>query len=172
MSFIAKNPLIIPEVESSPFVPNPGTRGIFAGKDGWYEIDSNGNVTKIANINDCGGGSGTATSVYAYVNILGGEENWVLEDITNSNGDVIGSRYGQVVYDYNNKIFNIDNAVITPNSKVDLQITSEQMVVFYEKSLAFVTENDDGVVTVYCVGSIPKNDYIVPAIITEIIINQ
>ena len=164
MSFIAKNPLIIPEVESSPFVPNPGTRGIFAGKDGWYEIDSNGNVTKIANINDCGGGSGTATSVYAHVNILGGEENWVLEDVINSNGDVVGSRYGQIV--------NVNNAVITPNSKVDLQITSEQMVVFYEKSLAFVAENDDGVVTVYCVGSIPKNDYTVQAIVTEIVVNQ
>ena len=171
MPFIAKNPLIIPEVESSPSVPKHGTRGIFSGKDGLYEIDSNGNVTKIANINDFGGGLGAATSVYAYVHILGGEENWTPEDVVNGNGDVVGSRFGQVVYDYNNEIFNIDNAVITPNSKVDLHVTSEQMVIFYEKSLAFVAENDDGVVTVYCVGTIPKNNYRVQAVITEVIVN-
>ena len=47
MSFIAKNPLTIPEVESSPSVPQAGTRGLFAGKDGWYDIDSNGNVAKL-----------------------------------------------------------------------------------------------------------------------------
>lgn len=159
MSFIAKNPLVIPEIENAPSPPTPGTRGLFAQKDGWYEIDSNGNTTKITK------------SIYAYVNILGGEENWVSEDIADDNGNIVGSRYGQVVYDYNNGIFNIDNAVITPNSKVDLQITSEQMVVFYEKSLAFVAENDDGVVTVYCVGSIPKNNYTVQAIVTEIAVN-
>ena len=47
MSFIAKNPLIIPEVEQSPSVPNAGTRGVFAGKDGWYDIDSNNNIKKL-----------------------------------------------------------------------------------------------------------------------------
>ena len=171
MSFIAKNPLIIPEVENTPSLPIPGTRGLFAKKDGWYEIDAGGNVVKVANLNDLRGGSGAAASIYAYVHILGGEENWISEDITDNSGNVIGSRYGQVVHDYNNMIFNIDNAVITPNSKVDLQITSEQMVVFYEKSLAFIAENDDGVVTVYCVGSIPKNNYTVRAVVTEVIVS-
>ncbi len=47
MAFIAKNPLIIPEVESPTLVPDPGTRGLFAGEDGWYEIDSEGQVQKI-----------------------------------------------------------------------------------------------------------------------------
>lgn len=110
-------------------------------------------------------------ATYSYVNILGGYTNWVLENVTDSSGKVIGSRYGQVVYDYNNNIFNVHNATITPNSKVDLQITSEQMVVFYEKSLAFVAENDGGVVTVYCVGAIPQNNYTMQAIITEVVIN-
>ena len=169
MSFIAKNPLTIPEIETNPSPPNPGTRGLFAKKDGWYEIDSNNSIKKITNT-DGGGGSGSASSVYAYVNIRGGVENWVSEDIINGDGNIVGSRYGQVVYDYNKKIFNIDNAVITQNSKVDLQITSEQMVVFYEKSLAFVAENDDGVVTVYCVGTVPQNDYTMQATVTEVIV--
>ena len=99
----------------------------------------------------------------AYINILGGADNWEAEDVKNSSGNVIGVRYGQRV--------NVNNAVITENSKVDLQITSEQMVIFYQKDLAFVTENDDGVVTVYCVGNIPENDYKIQAIVTEVVSN-
>ena len=104
------------------------------------------------------------------VTIKGGASEWTEEDVVDATGAVIGSRYGQVVYDYNNNILNISNAIITPNSKVDLQITSEQMVIFYEKSLAFVTENDGGVITVYCVGTIPQNDYTMQAVVTEVII--
>lgn len=104
-----------------------------------------------------------AVPSYAFVNILGGSQNWTAEDVTDSAGNVIGCRYGQTV--------NVNNAVITENSKVDLLITSEQMVVFYEKDLAFVTENDDGVVTVYCVGNIPEHDYKIQAIVTEVVID-
>ena len=171
MSFIAKNPLIIPEIETAPSPPQPGTRALFAKKDGWYEIDSNNKTRKVTNDNNGGSSDSTVTPVYSYVNILGGADNWIAENVTDDSGNIIGSRYGQVVYDYNNKIFNIDNAVITPNSKVDLQITSEQMVVFYEKSLAFVAENDDGVITVYCVGTIPQNNYTMQAVITEVATN-
>lgn len=99
----------------------------------------------------------------SFVNVLGGIENWVAEDIVDANNNVIGSRYGQIV--------NVNNAVITPNSKVDLQISSEQMVVFYEKSLAFVAENDDGVVTIYCVGDVPKNNYTMQVTVTEVVSN-
>ena len=58
MSFIAKNPLTISEVESPSRVPRSGTRGIFAGRDGWYDIDSNNKIKKIATTEDIGGGSG------------------------------------------------------------------------------------------------------------------
>ena len=105
-----------------------------------------------------------AVPSYAYVNILGGADNWVAEEVTDASGNVVGVRYGQVV--------NVNNAVITKQSKVDLQVTSEQMVVFYEKDIAFVTENDDGVITVYSVGSIPENDYKVQVIVTEVSLNE
>ena len=105
-----------------------------------------------------------AVPSYAYVNILGGADNWVAEEVTDASGNVVGVRYGQVV--------NVNNAVITKQSKVDLQVTSEQMVVFYEKDIAFVTENEDGVVTVYSVGSIPENDYKVQVVVTEVSLNE
>lgn len=104
-----------------------------------------------------------AVPSYAFVNILGGASNWKAEKVTDNSGKVVGYRYGQIV--------NVNNAVITENSKVDLQITSEQMVVFYEKDLAFVTENEDGVVTVYCVGNIPEHNYKIRVVVTEVVVN-
>ena len=63
----------------------------------------------------------------------------------------------------------VNNAVITPNSKVDLQPNSEQLRIFHEKDLTFVTENEDGIVSVYCVGQVPTNDYVMQATVTEVI---
>lgn len=149
MSFIAKNPLILPEVQNTPSTP-PGTRGIFATKDGLYEVDANGNVTRIA-------------IMQSFINIRGGASNWTSEDVVDTDGNFIGVRYGQVV--------TVENANITPNSKVDLQLSSEQMVIFYEKDLAFVAENEDGVVTVYCIGQIPENNYKLQATVMEVIVD-
>ena len=150
MSFIAKNPLILPEIKNTPSTP-PGTRGVFATKEGLYEIDANGNVTRIA-------------IMQSFINILGGAENWIPENVVDIEGNIIGVRYGQAV--------TVKNANITPNSKVDLQLSSEQMVIFYEKDLAFVAENEDGEVTVYCIGQIPENDYELQATVTEVSVQQ
>lgn len=82
----------------------------------------------------------------AYVDLLA--TNWV--------GD--SSPYSQVV--------EIDG--VTENSQVDLTPSIEQLVVFYEKDLGFVTENDNGVVTVYAIGQKPENDYTMQVTITEV----
>lgn len=155
MSFIAKNPLILPEIKHTPSTL-PGTRGFFAKEDGLYEVDSKNNVRKITTVDD-------SIPVQSFVNILGGIDNWTAENVLDANDNIIGVRYGQVV--------NVNNANITPNSKVDLQISSEQMVIFYEKDLAFVAENEDGVVTIYCVGKVPENNYKIQATITEVVID-
>lgn len=52
MSFIAKNPISTTEVTSIPPVPIKGTRGIFAKEDGWYDIDSEGNASKLVTEDD------------------------------------------------------------------------------------------------------------------------
>ena len=59
-------------------------------------------------------------------------------------------------------------AGITENSMVDLTPSVEQLAVFYNKDLAFVTENVDGVVTVYAIGQKPANDYTIQVAITEV----
>lgn len=57
---------------------------------------------------------------------------------------------------------------VTENSQVDITPSVEQLAVFYEKDIAFVTENDGGMVTVYAVGQKPTNDYTIQVTITEV----
>lgn len=56
----------------------------------------------------------------------------------------------------------------TKNSQVDLTPSIEQLVIFYNKNLTFVTENVNGVVTVYAIGQKPENDYTIQATVTEV----
>lgn len=58
----------------------------------------------------------------------------------------------------------------TANSKVDLLPTVEQLEIFKEKDLTFVTENEGGVITVYAIGDKPQNDYVIQATITEVVV--
>lgn len=94
-----------------------------------------------------GSGSGTSNSIrVANVNLLA--DNWVGEQ----------SPYSQVV----------EINGITPYSQVDLTPNVDQLVIFYEKDLTFVTENEDGVVTVFAIGQKPTNDYTIQVTITEV----
>ena len=90
--------------------------------------------------------SPTPTARISEVNLLAAD--WIGES----------SPYSQVVQ--------IDG--ITENSQVDLTPSIEQLVIFYEKDLGFVTENEDGVVTVYAIGQKPENDYVIQVTITEV----
>lgn len=62
----------------------------------------------------------------------------------------------------------VDIEGITENSQVDLTPSVEQLVIFYEKDLTFVTENEGGIVTVYAIGQRPTNDYTIQVTITEV----
>lgn len=95
--------------------------------------------------NGGGGGGGSAVAI-GEVTIRAGA--WV--------GDA--APYAQVVA--------IDG--VTEYSQVDLNPSVEQLSIFYEKDLAFVTENDGGIVTVYAIGDKPKNDYTMQVTITEV----
>lgn len=57
---------------------------------------------------------------------------------------------------------------ITENSQVNLTPSKEQLLIFYEKDISFVTENDGGVVTVYVIGQKPENDYTIQANVVEV----
>ena len=59
---------------------------------------------------------------------------------------------------------------ITPYSKVDLLPSVEQLAIFHSKDVTFVTENENGVVTVYAIGEPPTNNYTMQVSITEVIV--
>lgn len=61
---------------------------------------------------------------------------------------------------------------VTPHSKVDLQPNTEQLSIFYEKDLSFVAANEDGVITVFCIGHKPTHDYTMQVTVTEVIVNE
>ena len=57
---------------------------------------------------------------------------------------------------------------ITPYSQVDITPNAEILEEFRNKDIALVTENEDGVVTVFCVGQKLLNDYVMQVTITEV----
>ena len=110
-----------------------------SGEAGFSEEDINNIVNKVVQ-------RVSLPSKIGYVTILA--EAWVGDD----------SPYSQVVA--------VDGA--TENSQVDLTPSVEQLSIFHHKDLAFVTENEDGVVTVYAIGQKPENDYTIQVTITEV----
>ena len=90
---------------------------------------------------------------------VSGSSAWITE-VTLLASKWVGSEnlYSQVV--------EIDN--VTKRSQVDLTPSVEQLAIFYEKDLTFVTENENGVVTVYAIGQKPQNDYTVQVTVTEV----
>ena len=84
----------------------------------------------------------------AYVDLLAA--NWQVDEATGTHCQIV----------------EIDG--VTEYSQVDLTPSIEQLMIFYEKDLGFVTENEDGVVTVYAIGQKPENDYVMQATITEV----
>ena len=62
----------------------------------------------------------------------------------------------------------IEGITITPYSKINLQPSAEQLVIFHDKDLEFVTENEDGCVTIYALGDKPANDYVMQVTVEEV----
>lgn len=57
---------------------------------------------------------------------------------------------------------------ITPNTKVDLSPTAAQTAEMQDEDIAFMAENDDGVITVWSINGKPEVDYEVQATLTEV----
>lgn len=58
---------------------------------------------------------------------------------------------------------------ISVNSQVNLQPSVEQLEIFRDKYIAFTTENNGGVVTVYAIGDKPTDDYTIQATVMEVV---
>jgi len=85
------------------------------------------------------------------------------EQMLDANDEPVADTYYQVV--------TVDNAVITANSKVDLNPNPSQLLDFYDAGVTLTTENDSGVVRVYVVGDVLMKSYQIQAVVTEVVVD-
>ena len=81
--------------------------------------------------------------------------------VLDENGNPIENRYYQPV--------TVTNAIVTKNSKIDLQPTPEQLAVFYMKDITLTAINAGGNVRVCVVGQKPTQEYTIQATVTEVV---
>lgn len=79
---------------------------------------------------------------------------------------------GENVVDTYSQVVTVDNAVITPNSKVDLQPDASQLCKLYDWGVALTTANNGGTITVYAVGDKPSESLPIQATVTEILLDS
>lgn len=65
----------------------------------------------------------------------------------------------------------VANAKITPYSKVDLQISPEDLLILHKKDLTFTTVNEDGKIRVCAIGQKPTLEYTFQVTVTEVLTN-
>ena len=82
------------------------------------------------------------------------------EPVLDENNEPITNRYYQPV--------KVNNAQITPNSKVDLQLNPADVIIFREKDITFTTINAGGNVRVCVVGQKPTQTYTMQVTVTEV----
>ena len=94
---------------------------------------------------------------------------------TQASVTVYSDKWEQALDENNQKIPNrfyqyvtVQNATITPYSRVDLQPSPEQLVIFRDKDITFTTVNANGNVRVCLVGQPPVNTYTMQTMITEV----
>ena len=93
----------------------------------------------------------------AYITLLPDAWQPILDDY----GEPIAKRFYQPV--------TVNNAIITPNSKVDLQPNPEQLAIFHSKDLTFTAINRGGNVRVCIVGQKPEQEYVLQVTVTEVV---
>ena len=106
----------------------------------------------------------------------GTEEEFVIDFVNSMNANLSFSKISEVTLLADKWVGEaspysqvVDIVGSTINSQVDLTPSVAQLAVFYEKDLAFVTENYHGVVTVYAIGQKPQHDYTIQVTLTEVL---
>ena len=85
-------------------------------------------------------------------------EAW--QQVLDEDEQPVPNRYYQLV--------TVNNAIVTRNSKIDLQPSPEQLAIFHEKDLTFTTINRSGSVRVCVVGQKPTQEYTIQATVMDV----
>ena len=153
------------KMESGAFKGDPGNPGVYILAEGETLDDAPADVDVVIDPNGDVDPAGTVTeeqiaaAVEAYMEKRQVSSASISSVYLPASGWVgSASPYSQVV----------TISGTTANSQVDLTPSVQQLAVFHDKDLTFVTENEDGVVTVYAIGQKPENDYTIQVTITEV----
>lgn len=136
--------------------------------------DGKGNVQEVLAIK--GEDGFTPTVSFRYDEVTGGLYYEASYAPSGGGGSTIPARLASVTLPASEWVTEAENlhsqAVdiegTTQYSKVDLLPSVEQLAIFHNKDVAFVTENENGVVTVYAIGDKPTLDYTMQVSITEV----
>ena len=79
---------------------------------------------------------------------------------------------GWTVSETNGALYSQTVAVngVTAYSKIDLTPSPEQLSELLSEEISLVAANDDGAVTVFAIGDAPTNDYVMQAMLTEVVV--
>lgn len=120
--------------------------------DNWMSVDCDGNIIDT-NGNIVGVDGTIITEGYYEI-----DENGTIVD---DEDKILKNRYVQFV--------KVANATVTPNSKVDIQPSPSDLIIFHEKDIAFTTINAGGHVRMCVIGQKPTNQYTFNATVTEVV---
>lgn len=141
LPYISVDSFILPSQSTITIVPDKWMRLDYDNKI----IDSNGNVIGAdGNISEEG---------YYEVDEDG--------NIIDADKKLVEKRYVQFV--------KVANATVTPSSKVDIQISPSDLVIFGEKDATFTAINAGGCVRICVVGQKPANSYTFNVTVTEVV---
>jgi hypothetical protein len=79
---------------------------------------------------------------------------------------------GADIIDTYYQVATVTNAIITPNSKVDLQPNADQLCKLYDWGIALTTENNGGIIKVYAVGDKPGESLPIQATVIEVVLEM
>ena len=138
MSFIAKNPLSSPEIESNPSPPPHGTRGIFPKCDGWYEITDKGDARRFVNTEDLSNypTKSEIDSKFGYVYRFCGSttvnesNNMLTTPIGGRVGDVYNVASGGNVYQSADVLIDIDSVSVDDLGRNNMLLSGEDTNIF------------------------------------------
>lgn len=84
--------------------------------------------------------------------------------------NVLANKWVYIEEDVYSQVINIEGT--TNKSLINISLTLEQHIIFRRKDITFFVGNNNGIITVYCIGQKPTNDYTLQVKITEVAIDE
>ena len=89
-----------------------------------------------------------------------------------TSGRSLGYYKQSIELDVDNNIAKLGSVDITPKSKIDIVLSVNEWTIFYNKSLSLMCINENGAISVLCMGDIPTQDLTLFVNVTEVVTDE